>query len=212
MSAVISKAAARAAGLKRYFTGKPCGRGHVAERYVSGHCVSCRSICARGWRERNPESASTSRRRWIEQNPAQQKRARDAWRRANPDRQKAATSAWEAANRERKATSKRKWDLANPAKTRLYVENRRARKLFQGGDVSPGIVAALWEQQAGRCACPCKAPLQRYHIDHVVALANGGAHADHNLQLLTPRCNQRKGTKSNTQFFAEQQRRHHVDA
>ena len=28
-------------GLDRYFTGKPCNRGHVCERYVSGHCIEC---------------------------------------------------------------------------------------------------------------------------------------------------------------------------
>lgn len=32
---------ARAAGLKRFYTGKPCLQGHVAERYLSGGCVVC---------------------------------------------------------------------------------------------------------------------------------------------------------------------------
>lgn len=35
------RAAAKAAGRSHYFTGKPCCRGHVAERYVSGGCVVC---------------------------------------------------------------------------------------------------------------------------------------------------------------------------
>ena len=30
-----------AQGLKRYFTGKPCKRGHVAERLVDGGCIEC---------------------------------------------------------------------------------------------------------------------------------------------------------------------------
>ena len=40
---VITRAAARAAGLPRYFTGKPCKHGHVVERYVAepGSCVEC---------------------------------------------------------------------------------------------------------------------------------------------------------------------------
>lgn len=38
---VISRKVAKARGLKVYFTGKPCKRGHVSERYVSGHCVEC---------------------------------------------------------------------------------------------------------------------------------------------------------------------------
>lgn len=42
----ISCKAAKAAGLKRYFTGKPCPKGHVAERYVGCRkCIECH--CAR---------------------------------------------------------------------------------------------------------------------------------------------------------------------
>lgn len=38
----MTLAQAKAAGLKKYFTGKPCPRGHIAERYVSGAtCVQC---------------------------------------------------------------------------------------------------------------------------------------------------------------------------
>ena len=39
---LISRKEAKAAGLKRYFTGKPCKRGHVAERFVCiKHCIEC---------------------------------------------------------------------------------------------------------------------------------------------------------------------------
>jgi hypothetical protein len=38
----ISREVAKGQGLKRYFTGHPCGRGHVAERFVAdGRCVQC---------------------------------------------------------------------------------------------------------------------------------------------------------------------------
>lgn len=40
----MSRAEAKAAGLKRYFTGKPCPKGHVAERYVNGTCYECIKI------------------------------------------------------------------------------------------------------------------------------------------------------------------------
>lgn len=43
MLEVISREEAKARGLKRYFTGEPCKRGHVAERYAcSRGCVACR--------------------------------------------------------------------------------------------------------------------------------------------------------------------------
>ena len=39
---IISRAEAKAKGLKRYFTGKPCKHGHVAERQLfNATCVKC---------------------------------------------------------------------------------------------------------------------------------------------------------------------------
>lgn len=39
---VVTRAEAKAAGLKRYFTGVACANGHVAERYVNdGKCSGC---------------------------------------------------------------------------------------------------------------------------------------------------------------------------
>lgn len=46
--AIISRAEAKARGLKRYFTGIPCSRGHVSERRVSNvSCVTCTSYSER---------------------------------------------------------------------------------------------------------------------------------------------------------------------
>lgn len=39
---VISRTAAYKAGLRHYFTGKPCKQGHLAQRYVTnGACLEC---------------------------------------------------------------------------------------------------------------------------------------------------------------------------
>ncbi len=39
---IVTRAEAKAVGLKRYFTGKPCPKGHVAERYTDkGSCLAC---------------------------------------------------------------------------------------------------------------------------------------------------------------------------
>ena len=39
---VVSRLEPKKAGLKRYFTGRPCPHGHVSERWVSGTgCVEC---------------------------------------------------------------------------------------------------------------------------------------------------------------------------
>lgn len=42
---VISRKAAHTQGLKRFYTGKPCNKGHVTERYVStGGCIGCQAL------------------------------------------------------------------------------------------------------------------------------------------------------------------------
>lgn len=39
---VISRKDARDAGRRRFFTGRPCKRGHLSERFVTtGNCVAC---------------------------------------------------------------------------------------------------------------------------------------------------------------------------
>jgi 5-methylcytosine-specific restriction endonuclease McrA len=46
------------------------------------------------------------------------------------------------------------------------------------------------------CACGCgRSILSGYHIDHVIPVSRGGLHEIGNLQLLTPRCNLRKGAR-----------------
>ncbi len=54
MTPIITRAQAKAQGLKRYFTGKPCKRGHVAEARIGGGCVECISINNARWSKANP--------------------------------------------------------------------------------------------------------------------------------------------------------------
>lgn len=48
MHVVITLAEARRKGLKRYFTGKPCKHGHIAERYTeTNRCFECNKVSSR---------------------------------------------------------------------------------------------------------------------------------------------------------------------
>jgi len=81
MTAIISRDAARAAGLKRYFTGELCRRGHVAERYVnggtgSGACVECHITRQHGATKRPPRLRDPEKRRERVRDHSRAKRAR----------------------------------------------------------------------------------------------------------------------------------------
>jgi hypothetical protein len=63
---IIGRDEARSLGLKRFFTGKPCKRGHIAERYIgSGRCLQCDRTqtreCARRRRAADPEGYRSRR-------------------------------------------------------------------------------------------------------------------------------------------------------
>lgn len=73
--------------------------------------------------------------------------------------------------------------------------NKRGKKYSAIGVVKPIYVYKLMWMQNGRCA-ECKTEIvQSFHLDHVVALANGGSNEESNLQLLCGPCNTRKGSK-----------------
>lgn len=56
MTEIISRAEAKARGLKRYFTGIPCKRRHCAERLVSSRqCLICACAKSLVYRLRNPQ-------------------------------------------------------------------------------------------------------------------------------------------------------------
>lgn len=64
-----TRAAARAAGLKKYFTGVPCKHGHVAERWVSKRtCVKCTRINGRITDKKRTEKKRLWRREWMRRN------------------------------------------------------------------------------------------------------------------------------------------------
>lgn len=59
-----------AKSLERFSTGKPCKRGHWAERYTStGQCVDCVALFASNY-EHNPKRVAYRRRVYEEKSPA----------------------------------------------------------------------------------------------------------------------------------------------
>ena len=53
----------------RYFTGRPCKRGHVAERYRHGACVECGRAQSASWYAANSAKGMAANRKWAQANP-----------------------------------------------------------------------------------------------------------------------------------------------
>jgi hypothetical protein len=69
---IISRKEAIAKGLKRYFTRKPCPKGHVCEKYTNGRtCVNCKNEEFKVWSKNNPEKSKNKSNGWKKNHKGQ---------------------------------------------------------------------------------------------------------------------------------------------
>lgn len=212
---IISRADARAQGLKRYFTGNPCKRGHVVERQVSNlTCIGCDRDQHRANRPFIDKSKERDRlRAWSAENrekvnarsrafnaTIQRKAYKAAWYLANRERIKAKLKAEPEKYRASNIASAKRWCKANPEKAgecfRLNARRRRALKRGSGGTHTAADLAEILTAQGARCAyCRTSLKLVKKHVDHIQPLSHGGSNGRKNLQFLCAPCNQTKSAK-----------------
>lgn len=173
--AVIARKDAKRLGLPRYFTGKACSVGHLAERYVNGSCVLCVRVRTVSAYHKDIDASRTKTREWS---------------RLNRDKK----LAWNVANKEKIAIATRAWWKANPQKKNAHRRNRIARVMLAPGKHTAEDVTLLLKQQKYRCI-ECRKSIKReaWEVDHIMPLVKGGSNDRYNLQILCQRCNRRKG-------------------
>lgn len=157
----------------------------------------------KAWKKANPDKVrEMSARAYQKRKPAHAAAAK-AWSIANRERKVAADRAWREANRERKAANDKQWRAANRERVRQYgtYRNYRAKKRKADGSHTRVDVAKIRKAQKDKCAI-CRVDLKRRgHVDHIVAISNGGSNWPSNLQLLCETCNKRKADKVPEDFM-----------
>ena len=124
-----------------------------------------------------------------------------AYAEKNRDKLRATSTVWNAAHREKAKASTQAWRDENRDAVRVHAQNRRARKLGNGGVLSKTIRQKLMVLQKGLCTC-CKQPLGvSPHLDHIMPLALGGSNTDDNIQLLRAGCNASKHDRHPIDFM-----------
>lgn len=163
---VISRSEAKALGLKRFFTGKPCKRGHIAERYVFNHCcVACSHVA-----NMTPEQVD-------------KKRAKDRVENMTPEQM------------ERKRETTRAWQMANPEKDRAIQASRKARKLQATPAWADREAIAAVYAEADRLTRETGIPHHVDHIVPLQSPVVSGLHVHWNLRPLPAPDNFKKGNR-----------------
>jgi len=167
---------------------KPLEEFHKCRDHADGHsyyCKACQAAYRKEYREEHREEIA-----------AQQKEYREEHR---DERAAYYKEYYEEHRDERAAYDKEHEQTAKGREVRRKAgSTRRALKL--GATVGDVNEAAIYERDKVCVYCGAAEGLT---IDHVVALANGGAHAQDNLVVACGRCNSRKGTM-NAEAFVRQ--------
>jgi hypothetical protein len=74
---LISRQDAKTQGAVRYFSGRTCSKGHVAQRYTSCYsCVVCRAEAERAWWLAHPKQRRDKAKRIYRKNPGRSERVK----------------------------------------------------------------------------------------------------------------------------------------
>lgn len=111
---IITRKSALALGLIRYFTGKPCKRNHISERYVMGStCIECE----KSRQIEQKDVISANKRRYYDNNKEKVKNKASQWRKENPEQCKQTKMEYYNKNKESILSSKREYYQNNKEHT-----------------------------------------------------------------------------------------------
>lgn len=205
----ISRNEAIANGLKRYFNGKPCPAGHVAERLVSNWgCMECsagrfqkyysinsveQKQRAKEWRKRNPDKVLASKREWENDNKdkksAYDKKSHEKYR----EKRLKVIAAYRKLNAARIKEITKQWKIKNHSRVLASVRSRDARKKQA---IPPWANLDKIEAIYDECIRISELTGIKHHVDHIVPMKGrlvSGLHVETNLQLLEAKENLKKG-------------------
>ena len=182
---IVSRAEALEKGLRRYFLGTLCDHGHVSQRQTSNkECRTCSIL--RGRQRVLSDEYKAGRKAYAEANKERINAHRRAKLLEQGPKRNAGVQRW-AQSEKGKA-----WWRAYAETKRAIVRNRRAKQRASEGQHTPEDIADILRLQRGKCAY-CRTGIRSgYHVDHIVAIANGGSNDRRNIQLLCPPCNMHK--------------------
>lgn len=194
---IVTRAQAKARGLKKYFTSIPCKNGHISQRLVHGAvCSICMAKMRKVSLEKHRETRRQAEKKYKTENKAKIYETLKIYRARNPAKIREIDNRYRANHIEECRARDRAARKANPEKSRLQGIVKRARKAAASGSFGLEDVKLLAVSQKNKCPiCLIKITKETWHIDHIMALSMGGSNDRKNIQLLCGPCNMSKGAK-----------------
>lgn len=145
---IVSRADAIRDGLKFYFTGKPCNKGHIAQRYTSSGCVVCSEAQRTSWSAANRDYHKKLQADWYKANKDHHAEYGKQWRKENPERVRYLSIKWKTKHRERYLFQRKvnRQKLSNKEVARAYDRRRyhTKRKFDAAYSLHKRIQGDIW--------------------------------------------------------------------
>lgn len=171
---IISRSEAARKGLTYYFTGKPCKRGHVSERWTSA--ASC-TTCQAKRRLENPDKGAASRLKYYLANKEKISKYHASNYQKNKEKIDAANSLYRKKNPEKSRSYVAKWAKKNTLNRFIRDSLKRVITNWKGG-------RERYEDLLGYTEAELKKHIERqfekgmswdnrgeWHIDHIVSIS-----------------------------------------
>lgn len=196
---IISRSDAMSLGLVRYFTGKPCRNGHIAERQtVNATCFKCSSSTRRaGHIKHNVERNAKRMARYNANKDAEKASMLEAYRKRMADDPDCNRKYYEKFREKRKAESL-VWAKNNPVKRRAQHIKRKAAKRNAVPAWYGELDQLASEEAADLCSLRKSSTGFEWHVDHMIPLQAKeacGLHVGINLQVIPAVMNMQKKNK-----------------
>ncbi len=163
-----------------------------------GYRPKCRKCLASN---ANKERLAETNKIWVENNRERYLATKKAWYEKNKEALSAKSKSNYVHTKARYNASSKAWREANPMAVVNYCRNRRALKKNAEGTHTVEDIKNILTLQKSKCAVCKKKVSEGYHVDHVIALSNGGSNDKHNLQILCQSCNISKHNKDPIEFM-----------
>ena len=143
----------------------------VSNRNSIGFYSSCKD-CRKLFREKNSKKIKDEKKKYYEK---------------NKEKIKLKSRIWSKENKEKRNKTKITWRQKNPEKVKTYRQNRRSSLLFSDFSFSSEELLQRFEHQKRKCYwCMCDIKLDNFHVDHLIALSNGGSNHINNIVCSCP--------------------------